>query len=150
MQIKNYTSGVTVESTLARIEAKLAAAGASGIMKIYDDHKQISALIFTMKFADKFYSVRLPANAESCYQAMLKQHRATHRAIRAGTPERIREQAARTAWRLIQDWVDVQISMLVMQQAEFLQVFLPYLWDGKQTYYDYQKSQGFKALPEQK
>jgi hypothetical protein len=35
MNIKNYTSGIAVESTISRIEAKLAAAGASGITKLY-------------------------------------------------------------------------------------------------------------------
>jgi hypothetical protein len=33
-----------------------------------------------------------------------------------------------------------------MRQAEFLQVFLPYVWDGKRTFYSVLKSKGFKML----
>ena len=64
------------------------------------------------------------------------------------TKATIYEQAARTAWKLVQDWIEVQVSMIVMKQAEFLEVFLPYVWDGRQTYFESVKSGAFKALPE--
>lgn len=59
-----------------------------------------------------------------------------------------KEQASRTAWRLIQDWVEVQLSMVQMKQADFVQVFLPYVWDGKrnQTFYAALKECGYKGL----
>ncbi len=49
----------------------------------------------------------------------------------------------------MQDWVEVQLSMIQMKQADLMQVFLPYVWDGKRTYYDALKVNGFRAmLPE--
>lgn len=36
----------------------------------------------------------------------------------------------------------------MMKQAEFIEVFLPYVWDGKQTYFESMKIGGFKALAE--
>jgi hypothetical protein len=47
-----------------------------------------------------------------------------------------RQQAARTAWKLQQDWVQVQLSLLLLQKVDFLQVFMAYLWDGQQTFYN--------------
>ena len=62
--------------------------------------------------------------------------------------DKIRDQASRTAWKLMQDWIEIQVSLIEMRQVEFLQVFLPYVWDGQQTYYSYLKEGNFKLLPE--
>lgn len=35
----------------------------------------------------------------------------------------------------------------VLKQVEFLEVFLPYAWDGKQTYFEAMKANQYKALP---
>jgi hypothetical protein len=69
---------------------------------------------------------------------------------RAETEKRLRAQAARTAWKLIQDWVELQMALIKMRQAEFLQVFLPYVWNGKKTFYTALKEQNFKLLPQGK
>jgi hypothetical protein len=148
MNLRNYTSNVPVETTVARIEARLAAAGASGIMKLYGPDKRISSLCFHFETAQRNFQIKVPANSEACYQSMLKEHLLAHPKMMASKKETLREQANRTAWKLVHDWIDVQISMIVMDQAEFLQVFMPYLWDGKQTYFEAVKGGGFKALAE--
>lgn len=148
MKIKNYTSGIEADRTIARIESRLAAAGASGIMKLYDTKGKVSALVFKIDLGGRSWNVRVPANVQACYEAMWKQHCLVHSQARDETKARIYEQAHRTAWKLVQDWVDVQISMIVMKQAEFLEVFLPYVWDGHQTYFEAIKGAGFKQLPE--
>lgn len=79
---------------------------------------------------------------------MWKEHCLNTRQQRNGTKQRIQEQAERTAWKLVQDWIEVQVSMIVMKQAESLEVFMPYIWDGRQTYFEYSRAQQFKALPE--
>ena len=65
---------------------------------------------------------------------------------RAESLKRLQVQAARTAWKLVQDWVEIQMAMVKMQQAELTQVFLPYMWDGKQTLYMAYKANNFKQL----
>lgn len=148
MNIKNYTSGIASETSVSRIESKLAACGASGIMKLYGPDKKISAIVFEIPMREKApIRIKIPANVETCFQAMWKQHCLSHSRPRENTKATIREQANRTAWKLVQDWVEVQISMIVMQQAEFLEVFLPYIWDGRQTYFESIRAGGFKALP---
>lgn len=146
MQIKNYTSGIAAETTIARIEFKLSAVGATGIMKLYGPDKKVSALIFQMPNGSRSHAIKVPANVHSCYEAMWKNHCQTHARPREETKSVIREQAHRTAWKLVQDWIEVQVSMIVMQQAEPLEVFLPYVWDGKQTYFESVKTGGFKQL----
>jgi hypothetical protein len=47
----------------------------------------------------------------------------------------LREQAKRTAWRLLWDWTAVQLSLIEMRQADLLQVFLPYIIIGESTFY---------------
>lgn len=149
--VKNYTSSVPVETTIARIEAKLAAIGALGIMKLYSPQKQVAALVFNIEWgegaAKRPYTIRLPARVESCYQAMLKQHTLHHSRMHEGTKQTLREQATRTAWRVLQEWLEVQISLILIDQAEFLELFMSFIWDGKKTYFEYAKEQQFKMLP---
>lgn len=146
MKLKNYTSGVDITRTIARIELALAKAGASGISKDYLGGR-LTALAFQVTLPQgKQISIRLPADGEAVYRTMF----AEVKRPRASTEVRIREQADRTAWKLMQDWVEVQLSLIAMQQADFLQVFLPYVWDGRQSFYHKLKGDKFLLLPEAK
>lgn len=142
MKLKNYTSTVPVSRTIARIEETLASAGVSGISKDYIDGRLHAVCFRILLPTGKDMTVRLPANAEAVYTAMAKEVRKAH----SGTLERIREQAERTAWKIMQDWIEVQISLIKLQQADVVQVFLPYIWDGKQTFYAALKDSGFRQL----
>lgn len=141
--IKNYTSGVPVSRTVERIEAALVRGGASNIAKDYKDGV-LHAVCFAVlnPTTGQRIAVRLPANADGVYEAL----RAAVKRPRRGTLDKLRDQATRTAWKLMQDWVEVQMSLIEMQQAEFLQVFLPYVWDGRQTFYAHLREGGFKLL----
>ena len=142
MNLKNYTSSVPVERTISRIEQALAEAGATGITKQYAAGK-LACLSFRVVIpAGRDIEVRLPANHEAVLNAMFKAIRRPRR----GTLERLREQALRTSWKLMQDWVEVQLSLIRMQQAELLQVFLPYVWDGRRTFYAALQGRNFLAL----
>lgn len=140
--LKNYTSDVPVSRTVARIEEILAKCGASHIAKEYGNGGVIVALQFMIAAGGKNVVIKLPANPEKVFQAL----KAQVSKPRNGTMDRIREQSHRTAWRLQQDWVEVQLSMIQMGQAEMLQVFLPYVFNGRQTYYEVLSERGFKGL----
>ena len=140
--IKNYTSGVPVSRTIARIEEILADAGVQGISKDYKDGKLL-ALAFRVELNEKPVAIRLPANIQAVYDVM----KASVKRPRRGTLGKLQEQAERTSWKLMQDWVEVQISLIKMQQADFLQVFLPYVWDGEKDFYHALKAKQFLALP---
>lgn len=143
MNIKNYTSTVAVNLTVARIEQLLAEAGVSSVSKDYEQGT-LMALSFCIPVpTGKPMTVRLPANAAAVFETMKKEVKRP----RSGTMEKLKEQSRRTAWKLMQDWIAVQISLIQMQQADVIQVFLPYLWDGERTFYHHLKAGGFKQLP---
>jgi hypothetical protein len=147
VNIKNYTSTVPVDTTMARIERLLVDAGATGIGKEYAGRVPVS-LIFRLPLGPgkPDVAIKLPANVSACVESLWKQYRLTASARSSKTKEDFREQAARTAWKLQQDWLEVQISMIKLQQQDAMQAFLPYAWDGNQTVYERVRDGGFRAL----
>lgn len=147
--MKNYTSGVPIDRTISRIESVLAKAGAHGIMKDYKDGIVV-ALCFIVRLpsvggvSGKPVSVRLPISVDAVEEVLKKDIKRPRR----GTLSKLRQQSERTAWKLMQDWVEVQVSLIQMRQADFMQVFLPYVWDGHETFYGKLKGRGFLELPE--
>lgn len=64
------------------------------------------------------------------------------------TYARIAKQAERTAWKILSDWVEIQTSLIELQQVDFLEIFISYAYDHlkDETYYDKIKNNGFKQL----
>ena len=160
MFLKNYTSEVPVSQTIYRIEQVLIRCGVSGIEKQYADGGKVLAITFRIEI-DQGHPmlVRLPVNEEKALQALWMDYvgedwkylTANKDALswqirRRKKRSDFSDQAERTAWKIIQDWIEVQMSMVQMQQADFREVFLPYFWDGKQTFFSMVKESGFKAL----
>jgi len=149
MFLKNYTSEQPVTHTIARIEAVLIRAGVSGITKEYSagPNPTTAAIRFHLATPGGERTVRIPARVEEALSALWEEHKLRHPNSRKSRAE-FTEQARRTAWKIAQDWIEVQVSLIQLKQAEPLEVFLPYLWDGAQTFYEQLKGGGFKMLPE--
>ena len=144
MNLKNYTSTVPAVTSMGRIEKALVSAGATNISKTYED-QVCTAITFRMIIKDHVpMFFQLPAKVEPCFKVLY----AEVKRPRPDTKRLIREQAERTAWKIIADWVEIQLSMIMLEQAEPLQVFLPYAFDpeSNMTFYDRLKEKGFKAL----
>lgn len=146
--LKNYTCGVAVDTTLARIERLLVDAGAVGIAKEYGAGGRVKSLVFQIPFekGGPLAMVKLPANVDACLEVFWKDHCRTRSVHSRKQSEDFRDQAERTAWKLQQDWVQVQLSLIKLNQQDAMQAFLPYAWNGNQTVYDRVKAGGFKAL----
>ncbi len=145
MNIKNYTSTVPASTSMARIEKALVSGGATDISKKYDQCV-CTGITFRMLIMGRdpmFF--QLPAKIEPCFNVLWKEVKRPQ----ADTKQKIREQAERTAWKIIADWVEIQLSMIMLEQAEPLQVFLPYVYNPakEQTFYEQLKENSFKALP---
>lgn len=148
MFLKNYTSSVAVSITIGRIESTLIRCGVKGITKEYDGKGGVIAIMFHLPGDRNDLAIRLPADEQKAQDAFWKDYCDSHpdEWKRKKTRGTFKDQAARTAWKLIQDWVEVQMSLIQMQQAEYIQVFMPYIWDGKQTLFDRVKTNGYRAL----
>ena len=118
MPILNYTTQIDAEKTIAEIQKKLAKAGASAVMTEYDSDQLLCAVSFRMMCNGIMVSFRLPAQIDRIY--VLLQHQADRAKYRT------REQAVRTAWRIIKDWIEAQLAIVEAEQAEMVEVFLPY------------------------
>ena len=160
MNLKNYTSTVPASVTIGRIQGKLLEARVSQISMTYTPQGIVEAITFAVQvWPDKPpVHIKIPANVEAALDAFWLDYVGTNKlspdgqrlAWQYGYKKKCRkdflEQAERTAWKIVQDWVEVQLTMVALRQAEFIQVFLPYVWDGRQTLFQRLSSGGFAAL----
>ena len=119
MNLKNYTSSVSVVNSINKIEHRLVSAGATHIAKVYDDEKNVKGITFQIPVNDKPLIFKLPAKSESVFNVLW----GGVRRPRPETKENIQQQAARTAWKLLSEWVDIQISLIKIQQVELWKYF---------------------------
>ena len=120
MAIKNYTSGVSVYQSLGEIQGALAAHGARKIMIDYTADGQPSGITFGLEDGAAQAVFSLPANVEGVAAAFDRQN------VKGDW-----DQAARTAWRNIRDWVLAQMAFIESGAVQMDEVFLPYLMDKR-------------------
>lgn len=158
MFLKNYTSEVPISQTIHRIEQVLLRCGVTGIMKEYGLNQKIFAITFQIDTPAGKRMIRLPADEDKAQEALWLDYVDGDKLNAKGgeisdwssrkkkTKKDFANQAARTAWKIVQDWVEVQMSMIQLKQADVLQVFLPYLFDGRRTYYQALQESNFAGL----
>jgi hypothetical protein len=144
--LKNYTSSVPAKQSVANIENKLVLCGARKIMKEYDEDNALDAIFFIIPVNGKEIPFKLPAKKEKC-QAIL---RAKVKRPTTQTEKRVVEQAERTAWKIIHDWIEVKMALIELGQEEIVESFLAYVYDASQdkTYYEKLKEKSFRGLLE--
>ena len=127
MSLKNYTSKST--NTFDRIQKCLATHGAQKLMFDYGQNGKIIAIAFAIEFEGKMIGFKLPARVEQVEQVLKgeKRWRKT---------DELRDQAYRTGWANIRDWVEAQMALIDTKMATLPEVFLPYMTrrDGKTLY----------------
>jgi len=142
MNLKNYTSTVPASRSIDRIKNVLRKLGVTNINEEYKN-QELVGIKFLIDIKGTTVAFELPAKVEAVFNVMwLEVKRPTD-----GRKTALREQAERTAWKIICDWIEVQASMIYLEQAEILQIFLPYaiMPDGK-TVYNTIKDSGMKML----
>lgn len=158
--LKNYTSDVPVSQTIYRIEQVLIRCGVTGIMKEYaGTNGEIVAISFQVEAPSGKLSIRLPADKDKATEALwldyvdgdeLNDDRTELKSWYSRKKKKrvdFAEQGARTAWKIVQDWVEVQMSMIQLKQADTLQVFLPYVMvNAKQNLYQQIMDRGYAGL----
>lgn len=125
MAIKNYTSSVDAYTSIGEIQAALARGGAAKIMIDYAGGRP-TAVSFAIEGPHGMAGFTLPAAVDGTLRVFAKQK------VKAD-----RQQAERTAWRNVRDWVLAQMALVESCDVPMDQVFLPYLADKQgRTLYD--------------
>jgi hypothetical protein len=120
----NYTTEIPVEKTIGEIQQVLVKAHATSILAEYD-HGAIKAIMFKIKGKNgQELPFRLPAKVDEAYRVMYGD-RDPVQEQRYG--KGWREQARRTAWRILLTWVKAQLALIELELAKPEEVFLPYL-----------------------
>jgi hypothetical protein len=120
--IKNYTTDIPVERTIAEIQAILAQNGARGIALEYDESGLITDIFFKVRIHEKELPFRLPSKPDKVYAALFAGMQYENRLRN----ERMKKAEA-IAWRICKPWLEAQITLINLEQAKLEEVFLPYL-----------------------
>jgi hypothetical protein len=144
MPILNYTTSIACEKTVSQIQATLAQAGAQAVLTEYDDEAVLNAISFRMEHRGTMLSFRLPAKIDNIYVVLQNDGRVPRKL-------KTREQAAKVGWRIIKDWVEAQLALIEAEQAEMVEVFLPYAQNPAtgETLYAIMQERNFPLLTDQ-
>jgi len=139
VSILNYTTQIAPEKTAMEITAMLVRKKAQAIMSEYEDGI-MTAISFRIVTPAGVMSFRLPANVQRIYQVIIRDKEIQARL-------KTREQAARTAWRIVKVWLEAQMAIIEADMVDFEQVFLPYAQNAEGvTLYESLKERQFESL----
>lgn len=118
MPLLNYSTTMTAEKIVAKIQTQLVKAGARGVASSYDDDGHLVGMSFVVRtpYGEQAYS--LPANVAKVRAVLLRQRVQP----RYSTPEH----AARVAWKILHDWMTAQLALIETETVGLDQVMLPY------------------------
>lgn len=140
----NYTTSVEASKTLGEIMGLLAGAGAQKLQVDYQAGQPVGIqFLIATRFGDRGF--QLPANVDRVWKVLSRQYEQGRVQRRFTT----KEQAARVAWRIVKDWLEVQLALIEAGMVDLEEVFLPYLLDDQsgQTLYQLMQGRQFRALP---
>jgi len=140
MPILNYTTSISAEKTVSEIQKCLCSAGAKAIMTQYDDEQCLISIAFQIDHDGQNVSFVLPAKIDKIYIILQNDDEVTRKL-------KTREQASRVCWRIIKAWIEAQMALIEADQANLVEVFLPYAQDHTgQTVYQKLEKRGFAGL----
>jgi len=137
MALKNTYTKLSLPQILQKLQTTLVDHGASKIQIDYSE-KLPYQLNFLVEYDGRLLPITLPARPHKVYAKLQKQAMGKNVDTLG---------AYRVAWRNILDWVDAQMAIVEIEQAEFFEVFMPYLSTKNGTLYEAHKEQ-ILTLPE--
>jgi len=138
--ISRQNTEVDVDKTVAEIHKMLALQRAQAVLIEYDGNGSPSAIAFRIQTEYGLIPFRLPARVGQVAKVMTSGRRMRNH-------EAWRDQAARTAWRIIRDWLEAQLAMIQAGLVTLVEVFLPYAQDQQgRTFYELAKETKFQRL----
>ena len=132
MALLNYTTTVEAYKTVSEIEQMLVEHGAKSIMKQFDDG-MITSLSFLINTGVNDIPIKLPIRVDDVLQVLIEQKKMHPKAGIKAT----KDQANRVAWRILKDWIEVQMALLDIGMVQFEEIFLSYIETaGGKTIYE--------------
>lgn len=132
--LKNYRSSADVSDIFETIRRSLAEGGARRISFDYDQEGRACEISFALTIGEQLMTFRLPARLHNVEPLVAESYRTIGTNLRG---EALREQAYKTGWANIRDWVAAQIALIRTDMVKAHEVFLPYLLNEQgQTYFE--------------
>ena len=132
MALLNYTTTVEAYKTVSEIEQMLVKHGAKSIMKQFDDG-MITSLSFLINTGVNDIPIKLPIRVDDVLQVLIEQKKMHPKAGIKAT----KDQANRVAWRILKDWIEVQMALLDIGMVQFEEIILSYIETaGGKTIYE--------------
>jgi|WetSurMetagenome_2_1015567.scaffolds.fasta_scaffold266443_2 hypothetical protein len=129
MYIKNKSSKMKIQDIIAKITARLIQADANNIRQ-ETSNQQVVGIYFTLDINGTTIQFKLPAKSEAVINAMLKDIKTKpHHAKYNEMVDRVKEQGEVTAWKILLDWVEVQLTMIQTESVEAAEIFLPFAYN---------------------
>jgi molybdopterin-guanine dinucleotide biosynthesis protein A len=117
MNLLNYTTKVSYTNTVAQIQKLLSEFGAKTVAVDYTNNKP-TGLRFSLMHESKTVVFFLPTD-----------YKAVHKILQAKgktKAQQTEEHALRVAWRIRKTWIEAQLSLVQIDMANIIEVFLPY------------------------
>ena len=124
----NYTTKIPAEQTAAEIMSVLV-------------KKRATGLKWRMETANGPMGFSLPINTDAVFEILTRDQ------VMKTNPAAQMQQANRTAWRIIKEWILAQMALIETEMVTVEEVFLPYMLTGKQTLYQALSNGDLKMLP---
>ena len=118
MPLLNYTTKIAPDKTVGEIQSILGKKGVKSVSIEYEKSRP-AAVLFVIKVGNNDVQFRLPCNVEGVLTAMRNDRKIP------GSSKNF-DQAERTAWRIVKDWVEAQLAIIEAGQALMEEVFMPY------------------------
>lgn len=142
MTIKNYTTTIDPSKTAGEIVTVLTKNGAQRISMDYSDDGSLRGLSFALRTEYGPREFALPVRVDGVHRALQK-----HRTLPPS--KKTREQAARVAWRVAKEWLEVQVSLIEAGLASLDEVMTPWMLNAAgDTMYEVMRESGMRALTE--
>ena len=146
--IKNITSNIKPQKTIMEIEDILSKFGAGGVYKEFDSDGNVNQLMFYLNHKGQKIPFKMPMLIDKAKEVIKKAAHSGKIQKKYLQEPALTEKAQSVGWRVIKDWIHSQLSLLEIQFAEPLQIFLPYAYNGvtNETVYEQIEKQKSKFL----
>ena len=91
--------------------------------------------------SDLLCKASFPINADAAFEILTRDR------VMKTNPAARMQQANRTAWRIIKEWILAQMALIETEMVTVEEVLLPYMLTGKQTLYQALSNGDLKMLP---